>query len=87
MGGGAGSHGTTVFCLKSGQELFLRPFSAAYFDQAADDGAYHVAEESVRGDVKHPMVATRFPAGFTYIAEGCFIVRAVFTERSEILLF
>ena len=54
VAGHGGAGGAAVFALDDVAELFHGHLVAAYFDEGADDGAYHVAEKAVGGDGELP---------------------------------
>ena len=55
--------GAAVFTFDDLAEFFYGHLVAADFDESANDGAYHVAQETVGSDGKYPLVALTGPLG------------------------
>ena len=63
MAGHGGAGGAAVFALDDLAEFFDSHLVAADFDEGADDGAHHVAQESIGSDGEYPLVTLLGPLG------------------------
>ena len=64
VAGHGGASGAAVLALDDVAEFFNRHFVAAYLDEGADDGAHHIAQETVGTDGEYPLaVILAFPLG------------------------
>lgn len=68
MGRHGGAGGATVFLFNNFTEAIESKFPLPYFEQGADDGAYHVAQEAVGFDTKHEQVVLFKPISLHYFA-------------------
>ena len=76
--------GATVFTLNNLAKFFYRHLVASYLDKGTDDGPYHVAEETVGGDSKNPLLAILFPAGMGDAAIVCFDIGMELGKRGKV---
>ena len=63
VAGHGGAGGAAVFAFDDLAEFIHSHLVAAHLYEGADDGAYHVAQETVGGDGEHPLFALSGPLG------------------------
>ena len=75
-----------VFAFDDFLEVFERETAPPHFEQGADDGAHHVAQETVRLDGEDELAAGVLPTGFHEVADVGLHVGVQLGETGEVLV-
>ena len=74
----------TVTLLNDAAKLIHRNLVHAHLDQCAHNGTYHVAQKTVGGDGKHPLLALPVPSRARDMTNVGLHIGVQLAERSEI---